>query len=476
MEIIVGYEKLEKNIDELLLKSTNVGFNIASYLLSDKDAVKKLIAQKNPKMSKEDIDLLVDDEEESLRKDDDLEEELKIEDNLEFEDFDFREDVVIGLPNIPDVTLSEEEKELRERQIEERREQKRKQREEKKKERQRDREIRRENRRKRIRQIKENFKEQLKEFWKEVKDLKTKIIQAVSRLFRESKELVRDLGFAVVEAAVSIPAIVVIFSTPPWNVAQAITLVTEVLLSYFNLLKKIQDFSPVLIPLKLLPLVTDRKNLTAVSTILNPILELVLKLWVPIAAIQKSIENLIKKLKELMGTDSRNRIFKKATRRLKKLGHIRRFSDKSFSISLPSGLGSITPPLPDTLNKLLKGRGESRPGDTAVDGSTIFAYDEEDVDEVRSIVDQFIINGDGSSSDHEVVDFRLKFDQQLSELEKELNDFDKELPVQVSDEDLSSFIYDVTLPDGTVIKNISEEGIEFFKQNYTLKFTNFTLP
>ena len=464
-----NFAKLEENIDILSGISREGGLDISKYLLPDKEAVKKLISQRNPKMSKEDIDLLVDSEEESLRKDDELEEELKLEDDsevedLEFSDFDFRRDVVIGIPNIP---ISDEEMKIRQAQIEERREQKRIQREERKKERQRDREIRRENRRKRIRQIKENFKEQLAEFWKEVKDIKKKIIQAASDLFRGFKEMAKDLGMCIVASATSITAITIIFSTPPWNVAQAITIVIEIILSYLKLISKVQAFAPALFPLKLLPFVTDRKNLSIVSSILNPILESVKKLWIPISALNKVISNLIQKLKDLMGSDNKNKIFRRATRKLKKLGHIRK-RDGTISFPIPD-VG-----IPGPISNLLKGRGDLQSGEVAIDGSNIYSYDEEDVDEIRSLLDQFVLNGDGSSKSHKVVDFRVKFDDSLANLEKELEDV--EIPVKVSDEDIENFIYDVTLPDGTVIKNISEEGIDYFRQNYILKFTNFTLP
>jgi len=458
--VLANFEKLEKNIDFLSGISREGGFDITPYLLSEDDAVKKLIAQKNPLMSKEDIDLLVDSAEQSLKKDDELEEELSAEDNVDVEDIEEEEGE--DAPN-----LSEDEKELRRIQREERREQRRNQREEKKKERQKDREIRREKRRELIIKIKENFKNQLKEIRKEVKKIIKKVVQAASDLWRKYKELVRELGLAVVEFTTSITAISIIFSTPPWNVPQAITLVIEVVLSYLNIISKIQDIAPVLFPLKDLPLVTDRKNLLIVSAILNPILELVKKLWIPISALKKSIEKLIEELKKLMGSDSKDRIFRKATKRLKKLGHIRKGPEiPTPSISVAGS--NIGLPLPDFIKRILRGRGDE------FDSGNIRAYDEEDVDEIRSLLDQFVLNGDGSSKDHKVVDFQKKFDQQLTDLEKELEEV--EIPVQVSDEDIDSFIYDVTLPDGTVIKNISEEGIEYFKKTYTLKFTNFTLP
>jgi hypothetical protein len=34
------------------------------------------------------------------------------------------------------------------------------------------------------------------------------------------------------------------------------------------------------------------------------------------------------------------------------------------------------------------------------------------------------------------------------------------------------FIYDIELPDGTIVKNITEEGIDFYRENYILRYMN----
>ena len=71
-----SFDSLLENIDKLRDISTDGELNIVPYLLSDDEAVKRLLSIGNNQMSKEDIDLIVDSEEDLLAKDDELEEDI----------------------------------------------------------------------------------------------------------------------------------------------------------------------------------------------------------------------------------------------------------------------------------------------------------------------------------------------------------------------------------------------------------------
>ena len=439
-----SFDALMSNVDKLRDISIDGELSILPYLLSDDEAVKKMISQRNPQLSKDYIDLIVDDEEELLKKDDELEEELSKEDDIESES-----DETTDSQN--EEQLSEEERESRRRQIEERRNIRRREIEDRKKERIQDREKRREKRRDRIREIKKTYQNQLKEFWLEVKDIKNKIVKAVAALYRGIKDIAKDVILNIVQTASSIPGIVTLFSAPPFNVGGAISLTVLVVLGYLASIRKIKEMYPFLEPLRLLPLVTDTKNLSIVSTILNPVVKLLISFWAPIKLLNDAIKSVLEVLKRLFGSNNQNKIFRRATRRLRKLGHIRKGPD-------------IGPPI----NKL--GRGDIIDN---IDGVNVYVYDDDDSDEVASLLNQFVLSGDGSRRNHRVVDFKQKFDDQINSLQEEIDSI--QIPTEASEEDISRFVYDIRLPDGTVITNISEEGIDYFKKRYTLEYTNFTI-
>ena len=468
----------------------NSEFNVSKFLLPDLEAAKKLLMMKNPGFKKEDADMIFDAKDKLLKKMDEVEEKRKEKEE--------------------ERNLSKEEKQKISAQ----------KKEERKKKRQEEREKRKAQAKQLIEEFKEVYKEKAKELLKQAKDVKQQIKEAAYNLWKELKELVKKLIMTIIQTASSIPAIIITISAPPWNVPKAISYTLVVVESYMNIIKLLKDLLPWLTPLKLLPLVTEKKNLKVLATIFDVIIKALRAFWIPI----KFLDKLIKALLAAIGAflkRNRGKIFTKATRKLKKLGHLYKLNwyDPTNQSGMPESIFAV-----DDAKRILSGRetkgilrytrGLPYPGETdpelpeaSVPGC--FSYDSDDVDEIQDILRIFEVGEDtkiGKNGEQftkqtnrvyayktkkstdakllgDVVGYQFSEDQDYTEFDfDDLSDkLDRvvdtlpKIPDDVetsssSAEELERFVYDIKLPDGTVIQSISEEGVEAFKTDYILSY------
>lgn len=434
------FDELVSNIEEFENQSYSTEFNMDSYLLSDSDAVKKLIAVKNPKLTKEQIDTIVDDEDVLIKKVDESADEFPPETENGSDGDDSQ--------NLSD--LSKEQREIRKIDRESRRKALRERNEKRK----RDSEERKRERIEEIKESKKIYKDKLKEFYEEIKRIKISIKKAVFALFKSAKELSKELILAITKTTSSIPGIVLVIGAPPWNIGLAITATVMIVELYLKIIKDIKNVAPFLEPIKYLPAITDKKNLSILSTIINIPVKIILGLWKPIKALDSVIKTILSAVKSSM-KKKKNKIFRQATKKLRKLGHLRR-------LGMPLKVGDVT------IRGVI--------GDPYVtDEGVVFSYDEDDVDEIVDIMSMFKINGSPNSIFTRVVDYRISLDSNLDNVQEELDGAGIDIPKtnEIERDEFEDYIYDVKLPDGTVIKNISDDGIDYLKSKYTLQYANF---
>ncbi len=432
------FDILTSNIDKFQDSAFSTEFNMDSYLLSDDDAVKKLIATKNPKLTKEQINTIVDDEETLIKRVEESSEEFPNEDDTELDDV------------VAENNLSPEQKEIRRIDREARKKARREKIERRKREAE-------EKKREKIEEIKESkriYKDKLKEFYEEIKRIKTSIKNAVFNLFKSAKEIAKDLVLAIIKTSTSIPGITMMIVAPPWNIPHAITATAMIVQLYLRLIKDIKNVAPLLGPIKYLAAITDKKNLSILSTIINIPMKIILGLWAPIGALDKIIRTLLGAVKNSMN-NNREKIFRKATKKLRKLGGLRR-----FGIALKVGDQTLRGVIGDPYS---------------TESGVVFSYDEDDVDEVADLLKTFKINGPPNRTSTRVVAYQTVFDGSLDSIEGELDGLEFEIPKteDIEKDDFESYIYDAKLPDGSIIKNISDDGIDYLKEKYTIQYSNF---
>jgi hypothetical protein len=128
---------------------------------------------------------------------------------------------------------------------------------------------------------------------------------------------------------------------------------------------------------------------------------------------------------------------------------------------------------------------------------TVWAKDEDDIEEIISLLDRFkhhevtYKNGKWSgkrkwgttghvyafkeeeieiNEDLGIPTGKYDISELLEIVESRVNELEIPIQVEIKDsEDIDRFVYDIELPDGTTIPNISEEGLEYFRSKYDLK-------
>jgi hypothetical protein len=210
---------------------------------------------------------------------------------------------------------------------------------------------------------------------------------------------------------------------------------------------------------------------------MNPIIEAIFALLAPIQGFENIIFTLLNALLSFIANLKESN-FKKATKKLKKLGHL-----KKLDLPLPEiALNLITKVFWGTDNR---GKRYDYDGDPpGNDGErlklsdntevTVYSFSPDDIPEIIGLLDTFVVRN------NRVVAYRQKIDFEGKQLEPEdllvklTNELENAaLPIEVKDtSEFEQFVYDIKLPDGTVVLGISEEAVEFYKSKYTLNFVS----
>lgn len=300
------------------------------------------------------------------------------------------------------------------------------------------------------------YKEKKKALKEEVKKLKKEIREATFMISNKQKEASRALQLATTNLSTSLPAALVLATAPPWNIPGAISLLLLVIKSYLDLLAIIQMVVPFFEPTRKLTLVIDSSKLNAVGDILNIPITALLAIFKPISIIQETIQKILEFIKNLF--KNKNKVFKQATKRLIKLGHIAKINRER---------GDQYTEIDGEILKLSDG--------TSV---TVYAKDGSDVEEILSILNQFEIQDTRKwGGESHVYKFRKPDDTDfdpnnpetlIDSLDKDINDAFKPVQVPTDLNEYQRFVYNIVLPDGTIIPNISEEGLNYYKSKYDL--------
>lgn len=445
----VDIETTGINWNAIPIKSTSTATQ--SFFPSLKDAAKQMLISRNPEITKQQADYIFDTEKE-------------LNDAEESRDQKKRQKEAESAPrrnrNKP---LTPEEQAQKERDKTARDEKKREQ------------------RRKRIKLYKETYRKKIQSWLKEAEKNLREIKDGLLKIVNGFVDIVKRLITAIVVTATGIAGIIQIIVAPPWNIPNAITQTMKIIISYLDILKAIQDLNPYFRIFQIIPIFLNKSRLKILSKIFTPIIKGLRAFFVPIKLFNSLIMKLFNWIQSFLA-NNRDKVFRRATRKLKKLGHLYRFwlIDPKDGSLLPGrirgdyyGVGSI--------------EGVEYP---------CYAFEEEDIDEIQGLLDNFIVGFEGDKSRNRVVDYRRKFSNDAADLARasgldfgnELDfdsfDFDKlakdfenlpgvEVETELNNDDLEDgFIYDIELPDGTIIQNVTEEGIEYYKQNFILKYVN----
>ena len=487
-----SFTTLLGHIDELETKTYAQLFDITKFFLPDKEVIKKLIKQKNPYFSEQDIDDIVDSAEEGKAKLEESEKKLEEEEErLEKE----REEAENSSNEVIDDNRAEE----RQRKKEELKAKRSEKRAELKKLRQ-----------EQQAEMKRIYKDAVEQIKKEVQELKKEIKEAAHKLFNEFINLTQKLITGLIKTVSSLVAIIQIIALPPWNIPLALLTLLTVLEFFLDLLRQLNQVAPILKPLKNLEPFMSKENLAKVAAIIDPPIVFILGLYTPFDKFKKFIERLLNKLKSLTGNKQNQvKVFKKVTKKLKKFKYFYNTVGskvdeedqeevdailETYKIGPTSGTGfwGYEPgdigvlPIPAFLQ-----RGNDR-------GIGVIGYKEDDESGGGGGGGSSSSNqsGSGAGVDAELKNTKVGVSKSGKGRSKQLpldilnspentnsvlislNDFlqSKSIVDGISAEGVESvenYVYDVLLPSGEILNSLSEDQLEELKKQFDLAFTNF---
>jgi len=270
------------------------------------------------------------------------------------------------------------------------------------------------------------YKQQVEEIKKEVKN-------AVSQLYKEFKSLTTLLANSTVMTISSIPALAITVTAPPWNIPDAITKCSMLIDLFFKIVDKIKSSLSLFSPIKDLKFLVDPKNEQQITSPINFIIEGILALFNPINLLGEFISNLTDFLKSLFGGEREDKAIKRVTKRLRKLDYLSGIRDEDLS-----------------------------------------KVDEEDKEEVNQILENYKVVRPRSSDNAVELRNKGELKNQIDSLQDNVEDLNKfiEENQPESTNELNNFVFDVKLPDGSILRGLTKEELNDIEKLYDFKFVS----
>jgi hypothetical protein len=249
-------------------------------------------------------------------------------------------------------------------------------------------------------------------FYQEVKDLKAQIRIAFMQFLKEVQSISQEFINNTIQSVSQITAITILVSAPPFNVPAAISLAILIIQEVNKMVDRIVDIINYLEPLKKLGIVISPDKMDSVTTPLNVAINTINGLITTLTTITDPLSA----LKSLI-----------------------------IQLSDPSNLGSQIDSLKkqisdkmDEINKLIKNRQDHKTQDS--DLTTL----------QNSLTNLLSLN-------KKLIDNKLP-----DTVTDAINNLNNNKPVT------QTYIYDVQLPDGTILNNLTDQDLTKLSQSYNI--------
>jgi hypothetical protein len=407
------FKTLVKSIDELLKNglSTDAEF-LEGLLLEPKDVAKKIIMTSNPKMSKEDVDMIFDTEEELIKK---MESEYdkKLDKTSDTSDISGYSSTS-GIDGTSSMEIKEEELAKRKESIDKSK--------------------------KRIKKQKDYYKEYSKSFLKEAENFLKEIKIKIFEFFKYIKEMIQTMFTSTGQLSTSIPGIVMMSAPPSFNFSMAMSYVFSIMSLLNTFISKAKDIVPLTSVFNKLNLVTDDKSLAILSTIINSALFPFTAILELTGKLSELINKLMETIKKLF--DKKDNLFKEKTLELRNLGHFRISDNKKYEFD--------------------------------IGGKVIKADNEQSAIKVNEILKEFKVDYKINKviayvDDNRNID-RKEIENQINKLNDMRNKINKlnDIPDIGNNIIDDVYLYDIKLPNGEMLVGVKESELEYIKEKYNI--------
>lgn len=266
-----------------------------------------------------------------------------------------------------------------------------------------------------------------------VEELKTEVRNAVSQLYKEFKSLASLLATSTVSTVSSIPALTITVTAPPWNIPDAITKCSMLIDLFLKIVDKIKTSVSLISPIKKLKFLIDPDNIQPITGPINLIIKAILALFSPITILSDFIKQLLNFIKSIFGGKNEKTSIERVTKRLRKLNYLSSIRDEDID-----------------------------------------KVDEDDRSEVEQILENYKVVRPRSKDNAVELKDKDKFNDQVKNLQNSIektNQFLKNNQPNQS-QDLDNFVFDVKLPDGTILEGLTQEEKNEIDKLYELQFVS----
>ena len=267
-----------------------------------------------------------------------------------------------------------------------------------------------------------------------VEEIKTILLEKSTEFVRKTKELLEEVAISGISLTQSIPGSILLLSPFSFNVPGMITLMLNVVMTLKTLKSKSNDVKSTFIYFKDIGLVCSPSNTDKVTGILNATYKI---LNTTVFNFTGKIDAVIKLatdgLKDNMSPEKEAKRIKQRSRKLRKLKYLPK---NDFS-----------------------------------------KVDEDDVDEVKSLLDDYIITDPESKTRamKRTDKSQKEIDDALSQLDSltKVNDDLKELTnIKESEFEEEILVYDVELPNGEILSGLTSDEVDGLRSQYEIVFSS----
>jgi len=288
----------------------------------------------------------------------------------------------------------------------------------------------------------------------EVLDIMRDVRNCVLKIVKEQVDFIQILVTTAIKIGSTIAAIVVLCAAPPFNVAAAITLAMEVIESIFSLCNKIELVLPCLDTIKKLDIILPDDAYNAIVRPIDIALSILQGILSPLQLICGFAVNIKDTLGEVASPEASRGYCRKI-----------RFEIRRKRKQIRTLLTDNDIPDQQVREVLAEGRYE----DTYQMG-VARNLEVETLDELRGLVDEL------NEMEERCKTLDTGFDVNFSEDVYDRPDQTRGLFQALQDArkvaDDIIFVYDVKLPDGTILFDLSEEELAGIRERYEIVFNN----
>jgi hypothetical protein len=263
----------------------------------------------------------------------------------------------------------------------------------------------------------------------EAKSVRQNVRQAVMSLLKEQKELYQELVQTSIKMGNSIAGAAVLIAPLSFNIPGAISLILIIIDGISKLISKILNIIRLTEPLKLLPLLIPAESFETTTKPINVAILTLTSIFSAVSGLQKLITKLLSSLKSKID-DQKGNVIEELEEQIAEQ------KEKRDRLKIQRRI--------DNKNKLIAELEE------------------------RLRLAKLGVNLPEIDSNGQFVETSVK-----SVLESIDPIFQNQLEtITIANEQLRSYVYDVYLPDGTVLTNIDESKLEQIKNRYNVIFEN----